>query len=34
MKDPELMRFLPDLGEKSVPSRIYMLNIMNTIKPR
>ena len=34
MKDPELMRYLPDLGVKRVPSRKYMLNIMNTIKPR
>ena len=34
MKDPELMKYLPDLGEKSVSSRKYMLNIMNTIKPR
>ena len=33
IKDPELMRYLPDLGVKRVPSRKYMLNIMNTINP-
>ena len=33
MKDPELMKYLPNLGGKRFPSRKYMLGVINTVKP-
>ena len=33
-KDPELMKYLPDFKGKRVPSRKYMLDIINTVNRR